>query len=568
MRLRSKLILTIAAVSVIPVTAASLVGSELVRRSSQAEFQRLLRDGKVEVLSRYRLLQEEVCRDLDRLADPEDRFIGRILLARARGGLDDETFRDLAEETPRVMEGRGLDVLSVLSDKGEILACGHFPGRMGDTEPAYAAVAKDYTKKGALLLRERVLIKGKPVTRLTVQAWRAVSSSLGARAVVMGGRRLGPSFVRGLRLRGGTVVRILDPGGETLAGPRDWTRYRGYPQHEIPLQAPDGKEAARVVLAVPDDALRTTLKLINYTAVTLAGTGLLLALLLGAVTARRITRPVQEVVEGAEAVGRGELDVQLKVRSRDEMGQLVQAFNRSVKDLKEAREKLLAAERVAAWREIARRIAHEIKNPLFPIQTSIETLQKVYKKQHPDFEEIFAESTTTILEEVQRLKNIVTEFSRFARMPKPRLEPCDPLELLRQVINLYGGDGAPIRSSLPQSLPRVMADREQLTQVLVNLIQNAREAVLTQSDQDPRIEVMASEDEQWLTIAVEDNGPGFDQETAVRIFTPYFTTKHSSGGTGLGLAIAQRIVNDHGGRLEAVGNPGKGATFTIRLPLG
>jgi len=563
MRLGAKLTITIALASVVPIVAAGLLGRELVQRRSRAEFDRLLRDGKVEVKARYRHLQEDVCRSVERIANPEDMFLGLILLAQAQGGADATTHRRLAEVTPRVMEGRGLDALSVLGPRGKILASGHFPGRMGDTDPRYKRKAKGFARSGALLQKERVLKKGKLTTLMTVEAWREVSSPLGVRVVVVGGKRLGPNLLRGLRLRGGTVVRIQDHKGNTLAGPSDWSRYARFPQQVVSLPDPGGAEAARVTLAVPDHTLRTTLQVINYTAGALVGSGLLLALLLGFVTARRITYPIREVVRRPGAVAAGDLDVRLDVQRKDELGELIAAFNRRVSELKEAREKLVAAERVAAWQEIARRIAHEIKNPLFPIQTSMETLRKVYAKNHPDFDEIFDESTTTILEEVNRLKNIVTEFSRFARLPKPQLEACDLAEVITSTVGLYRDETVAMELNLDEDLPAALADREQMTQVLVNLIQNARDALM--DTPSPRVQIRATADERWVEVMVQDNGPGFGEEVGARLFTPYFTTRHGAGGTGLGLAIVHRIVTDHGGSIEARTLEEGGAMFRLRV---
>ena len=565
MRLRTKLTLIIAVASVVPTAAASLVGRELVTRRSQAEFDRLLADGEVEVRARLEQLRAAVEGAATRLADPEDQLIGPILIAQARGGIDDPHHRRLVLTTPRAMQERGLDVLSVMGPAGEILATGHYPGRAGDHDPVHLDRARRFAGKGALLLQERVMLEGKAATRLTVQAWRAVRSPLGSRVLIIAGRRLGPALASLLRLRGGTEVQITDARGARLAGPSDWAPYRRYPRRVVRLNDAEGRPAAVITLAVPDDTLRETLAAINIAAGALAGSGLLLALLLGLVAARRITRPLHEVVSGAARGAAGDLDVRLKVRRKDEMGQLMGAFNQRVAELKDAREKLVAAERVAAWQEIARRIAHEIKNPLFPIQTSIETLQRVYDKKHPDLDEIFRESTATILEEVGRLKNIVQEFSRFARLPKPQLQEVDLTELLPGIMSLYGEGDIPVTAEVPATLQPVMADRDQLTQVLVNLLQNARDAL--SGAEDPRITLEVRAEEGWIALEVSDNGPGFDEALAARIFTPYFTTKEKKGGTGLGLAITHRVITDHGGQIEASSAPGQGATFTVRLPL-
>jgi nitrogen fixation/metabolism regulation signal transduction histidine kinase len=263
-------------------------------------------------------------------------------------------------------------------------------------------------------------------------------------------------------------------------------------------------------------------------------------------------------------VAAGDLERQIAVRSRDEVGELVAAFNRMTTQLRESQDRLAAAERVAAWQAIAQRIAHEIKNPLSPIQTSIETLRKVHAKRHPSFEEVFEEATVTILDEVARLKRIVTEFSDFARLPKPRLAPCDLVELTRAIVGLHATEQVPVTLVVDQGVRDVLADREQLAQVLVNLIKNACEALT--GAPAPRVSVTLRAAAEHVELQVADNGPGIAAAALPRIFTPYFTTKAASGGTGLGLAIAHRIVTEHGGAIEARNVDSGGAIFSVRLP--
>ncbi len=564
MRLRVKLTVTIALACVVPILGATLLGRELVQRRSKAEFERLLRDGRSEVLRQVQRLEQSMAEAVARLADPEDRFIGPILIALAEGGPDDETFRHLALVAHRVMKERGLDVLSVLDSEGKILASGHFTGRMGDLD-SRAKRGDLIASAKPVLLPERVMEAGKPVTRLTLQRWRLGRSPLGTKVIVAGGRFIGPRFLTELRLRGNTEVLIQDASGRRLAGPRDWGPLAKYPSRVVTLKDPRGRDAVRITLAVPDVGLRTTLTAINVAAGALALSGLLLSLILGSLAARRISMRLQDLVRGAEAVAGGDLEQRLPVHARDEVGELVESFNRMTSELKDSKERLVTAERLAAWQEIARRIAHEIKNPLFPIQTSIETLRKVHRKQHPDFEEIFEESTTVILEEVQRLKTIVTEFSQFARLPKPRLAPCDLGEVLAAVCTLYAGERLAIERAVPAELPPVMGDKEQLTQIFVNLIKNAEEAM--RQTAAPQLAICARVRERTLVVEVQDNGPGFSPELGASIFAPYVTTKERSGGTGLGLSIVHRIVTDHGGSIEARAEPGQGALFIIELPL-
>jgi nitrogen fixation/metabolism regulation signal transduction histidine kinase len=232
------------------------------------------------------------------------------------------------------------------------------------------------------------------------------------------------------------------------------------------------------------------------------------------------------------------------------------------RDVRAAREELARAERVAAWREIAQRIAHEIKNPLTPIQMAIETLKRAQPKGPEVFDALFAESAQTILDEVQRLKHIVAEFSSFARMPQPQLKPCAVGEVVEAALKLYAG-AVPVERELDPALPPALADRDQLTQVLLNLVENAREAVSSQAS-GGRIRVRTRAVDGRVELEVADDGPGIAEAARARLFTPYFTTK--AKGTGLGLAIVHRIVSDHGGEIRVGGAPGAGAVFTVSLP--
>jgi signal transduction histidine kinase len=571
MRLRTKLTLTIAAASVVPVVTAALVGREVVERRSRADFGTQLAESAAEVEAQYGGLQRELRRRLRRLTtDPDDdQFLGPILIGQAQGRQDDATYRRLLDTTPQVMKERGLEVLTVISPRGKILASGHFPGRQGERN---LALLRWWRGRGAkaVLRKERVLLGRKPETLLTLQARRvARSTDLGSKVHVMviGGVTVGPALLGRLRQRLGqeTKIRIQDAKGRQLAGGSSWEQYRRFPSTTVTLSGASESERIKVTLAISDDPLRHQLMEINVAAGALVAFGLVLSLVLGLVVGRRISRPLQEMAAGAEAVAQGDLEQRLPVRSRDELGELVKAFNEMTADLKHSKEQLVAAERVAAWREIARRIAHEIKNPLFPIQTSIETLRKVHQKQHPDFEEIFDESTSTILEEVQRLKTIATEFSQFARMPKPQLAPCPLQEVLASVRTLYQTEAIPVELDLAADLPVVTGDREQLIQVFSNLVKNAREALGGVTS--PQITLHARAlDAQWVEVGVSDNGPGFSEEVMAKIFTPYFTTKGAAGGSGLGLAIVHRIIMDHSGRIEARSDGEEGASFLVLLP--
>uniref|UniRef100_UPI001F5881E6 HAMP domain-containing sensor histidine kinase n=1 Tax=Anaeromyxobacter oryzisoli TaxID=2925408 RepID=UPI001F5881E6 len=259
----------------------------------------------------------------------------------------------------------------------------------------------------------------------------------------------------------------------------------------------------------------------------------------------------------------GDLGGRVEIRASGEVGELVRAFNAMTQDLAAGRVRLAQAERVAAWREVARRLAHEIKNPLTPIAMSVETLRDAHAQGRADFPEIFDEGTQAIGEEVRRLKRIVDEFSRFARLPPPERAPVAPDELVAAVLALFPAPppGVELRREVAGGLPPVLADRDQVLQVLLNLVRNALDAMRAGGT----LRLAARRAGNVVAFEVTDTGAGIAAEDLPRVFEPYFTTKE--GGTGLGLAIARRIAEEHGGTLEVTSRLGEGATFTLGLPI-
>ena len=237
------------------------------------------------------------------------------------------------------------------------------------------------------------------------------------------------------------------------------------------------------------------------------------------------------------------------------------------------RQRLAVSERIAAQREVARQIAHEIKNPLAPIRAAMETLRRLRAREDPAFDEYFEEATATVLEEVHRIANIVTEFTRFARLPPPNPEPVDLVGVAKGVVTLHArsteatGPQAGPRVELVSDpgLPMVRADKDQIVQVLTNLVQNGLDAASAVRP-DPRVLVTVGPlEKERVRIVVRDNGPGVSDEMMPRLFTPYATTKEK--GTGLGLAIVQRIVFEHGGDISYRKPTKGGAAFEIWLPV-
>jgi two-component system nitrogen regulation sensor histidine kinase NtrY len=225
---------------------------------------------------------------------------------------------------------------------------------------------------------------------------------------------------------------------------------------------------------------------------------------------------------------------------------------------------LIRAQKVAAWREVARRLAHEIKNPLTPIQLSAERMRRKLASLEPPMSELVQECTTTIIGEVESLKNLVDEFSQFARMPAPRAVPSDLNQLLNDALALYNGLFADVRLErrFADAIPQVRVDPEQMRRVVINLIDNAIEA----TERKGTIAVETSHDpaNSLVRVTVADDGPGIPAGEREKLFLPYYSTK--GRGSGLGLAIVRRIVAEHGGSIEVADNAPRGTRFTIELP--
>jgi two-component system nitrogen regulation sensor histidine kinase NtrY len=284
----------------------------------------------------------------------------------------------------------------------------------------------------------------------------------------------------------------------------------------------------------------------------------------------QITDMVRRVLSGR--VARQEREVELHLRAGDRhLAVTVVALSQAsgeapgavvvIDDLTP----LIRAQRVAAWGEVARKLAHEIKNPLTPIQLSAQRIRKAFLRQAPDFERILSESTGAIVEEVDALKNLVDEFAQFARLPTAQPAPTDLNELIGATLTLYDGLFGDVRftRACAEGLPRVRVDPHQLKRVLINLIDNAVEAMAGRGT----VEISTALDRAAgrVTIAVADDGPGIPDEARDKLFVPHFSTKKR--GSGLGLAVANRIVQEHQGTIRVEANVPRGARFVVELPL-
>jgi two-component system, NtrC family, nitrogen regulation sensor histidine kinase NtrY len=225
---------------------------------------------------------------------------------------------------------------------------------------------------------------------------------------------------------------------------------------------------------------------------------------------------------------------------------------------------LIRAQKVAAWREVARRLAHEIKNPLTPIQLSAERMRRHFSSAPPAAKALVDECTGTIVGEVESLKGLVDEFSQFARMPSPRTVPTNLEQLITDTLALYNGifTSVTFEKRFAPGLPLVRLDGEQIRRVVINLVDNAVEAI----NRDGHIVVEAELDKanHLVHVVVSDDGPGIPLSEREKLFLPYYSTK--GRGSGLGLAIVRRIIAEHGGSIDVGENAPHGTRFTIELP--
>jgi signal transduction histidine kinase len=292
---------------------------------------------------------------------------------------------------------------------------------------------------------------------------------------------------------------------------------------------------------------------------------MVLAAALAQSMARRISGPISDLTRATRRVAQGDLSARVEPTTQDELRTLVESFNQMARDLDQQRRDLERSNRLAAWAEMARQIAHEVKNPLTPIQLSAEHLRRVYRDPTVDFGPTLEACTQAILRQVRTLRGLVTEFSAFARPPAAVLEGQDPVALLRDLLRPYEAGlppGVELRFEADASIPGIQADRRLLERAVVNLVENALQAV----GDAGRITVRLRRAEgARLQIEVEDTGPGIVPEIRDRVFEPFFSTKTS--GSGLGLALVKRIAEDHGGGVELEDATGGGTRAVLWLPL-
>jgi nitrogen fixation/metabolism regulation signal transduction histidine kinase len=287
-----------------------------------------------------------------------------------------------------------------------------------------------------------------------------------------------------------------------------------------------------------------------------------IALVGGGFLSLRFARPLHTLTNAAKIVAGGNFEVQVSVKSRDEIGTLAETFNDMILKLHASREELAKHERENAWKEMAKQVAHEIRNPLTPMKLSIQHVRQAFKDKAPEREEILQRVTQTVIDQIETLSRIATEFSHFAKMPERKFERISIDDVLKETINLFREvQGINIIDHCSSPDVKVLADSDQLRGVFINIIRNAIQAI----EGSGTIIVTTSHERRMCLIKISDTGAGIPEEIRSKIFEPNFSTK--SEGMGLGLAIARRVIEDHGGIITCQSERSKGTTFEIRLPM-
>lgn len=300
---------------------------------------------------------------------------------------------------------------------------------------------------------------------------------------------------------------------------------------------------------------------------------LLVSIIISFYLSEEVVRPIMNLEEATRRVAGGDLSIRILTRSSDELGNLIDSFNQMVSELDYSKKKLSKTEKIAAWQEIAQRLAHEIKNPLTPIRLAAERIQKKYTEylEHQENPEtlsgIIMNSVHAIVAEVSSLDKLLKEFSEFAKLPDPSREATNIRELIDEMSTAYSEVDVNVSISvenIPDDL-HLMIDRNQFKQVFANLFINAIQAMPNGGTLFVRSDLVKKEKNNYCRIQVRDTGTGIEESVGAHIFDPYFTTKKS--GNGLGLSIVERIIFDHNGNIWFESQMGVGTTFFIDIPM-
>jgi two-component system, NtrC family, nitrogen regulation sensor histidine kinase NtrY len=518
----------------------------------------------------------------------------RVAIDLARPSADQSLY---VHDATGAAQDHQLDFVELVGWDGTVISSAQNPSHVGYKND-WIKANKDWNSTTAFLKKEELADSA----ALALTAVRSVSGGNEKNLYIVGGRRMDQNFLSTLVLPSGMRAFLyinLEPAFRTaalLSGGKDGVeqperlqplidQIRKLPQslvrtinwnsdaasaetfHAIPLPGRNNELLGVLLVGSSRRQLVLLTNRIVMISVAVAAGALLIGLLLSLWVAARITRPVKELADGAREVAAGRWETRIDVRGLDEIGQAGIAFNDMTRILGIQRDRLLQTERVAAWRELARRLAHELRNPLFPLQITVENLQRAKHLDAKQFLEVFNESTATLKVELANLNAIVGRFSDFSKMQVPQFTRMDVNEALRNIIRLFepqfnvvGKPAIAAEYALIESLPEIDADPVLLHRAFQNLVLNALDVMPTGGT----ITLRTADRGSNVLIEISDSGEGLTPEECARLFTPYYTTKQQ--GTGLGLAIVQSIISDHHGTISVFSEEGHGTTFRITLP--
>jgi signal transduction histidine kinase len=586
MSLRRKLLAMFALTALLSVSAVALIISTLARRSFEKASEARSAVLVAQFRREFRRRGEDVMHRVEAVAssEPATRMTSSL-------GHELTDYGEYLDYAKTAAETQQLDFLDFIDEQGRIISSAEWPAKFGYKQQLpFMQPPSD-----PFLMREE-LPDGIALGMFAAKQVNAGDNRL----LVIGGRQLDKKFLAGLDLPAGMrtllyqnlrsgfspqfLIDAADPvvKAERLAPLIEevqqqrsemvrvihWSGNAAQDEtfDAIPLTGPD-QDLLGVLLIGDSHAQYVELdKQIRLAALLSAGAGMLLAILLSGWAAGRVTRPVVGLVHAARQVAKGDWNARVPVTSSDELGELAESFNVMTRELLDHRERLLQAERVAAWRELARRLAHELKNPLFPLQLTVENLLRARQQSPDQFDEIFQESSATLLAEIANLKTIIARFGEFSKMPQPQFQWMQPNDVIREVARLLEAQlqkhsAIECTLELAEPMEPVAADPDMLQRAVLNLALNAVDAM----PQGGTITLRTRQKEEGRTcIEVVDTGVGLSKDECARLFTPYYTTK--THGTGLGLAIVQSVVSDHGGKISVRSEAGRGTTFVIELP--
>ncbi len=497
-----------------------------------------------------------------------------------------------ARDARGIATSRELDFLEIVGYDGTLISSAQWPARVGFKND-WVTQEKDWNQEGAFLARVE-LPDNVDLGLLAVRSINVGEKKL----YLIGGRRLDSSFLQALVIPAGMRVlfyrnleaafvpgALLDPQGPadqperfaSLIGSIQKQPRAG--EYEIPGAGTAGAEKfmalpltgrnnellATILVGSPQESIVETSIYIRHAGLAIGAAGIFLALVFSWTISGRVSGPLGRLEKAARQFAAGDWNAKADVPARGEAGRAARAFNEMSAELRAKRERLLQAERVAAWRELARNFAIELKVPLFSLQLTLENLSRAREKTPERFDEIFLESMKMVSSEMETLKGIIARFSDFAKMRQPRMQAVNVNDVLRATVKAFESEfqlrgRPPVKPELllDEYAPKVWADAEHLYKGFENVIANS----LTAMPMGGTLTVRTAQQSGTVRVEISDTGSGLEGSDPERAI-PYVTKLE---GAGLGLATIQTVVSDHGGRMSVEALPGAGTTFRMEFP--